>query len=71
MYIIQIKNFFKQINIKKRYEKQILNHNIKKFSFMIKTNLNIFFSIKILIQISQNTKFQMNLISNIKKSIKI
>lgn len=54
MYITQIKNFFKQINIKKSYKKSILDYNIKKFSLIIRVNLNKFFFTKILIQVNQN-----------------
>lgn len=35
IHIIGIKNFFKQTKIKKDYEKQILDYNIKKFGYMI------------------------------------
>ena len=48
MHIIWIKDFFKQTNIKKNYEKQILNYNIEKFSLMVKDNIDIFSSTKIL-----------------------
>lgn len=54
MYITQIKNFFKQINIKKSYKRQILDHNIEKFSLIVKTDLNMFFFIKTLTQANQN-----------------
>lgn len=53
IYIIWIKNFIKWINMKKNYKKQILKHNVDKFSLMIRANLNIFFSTKILIQANQ------------------
>lgn len=50
MLIIWIKKFFKKSNIKKSYEKQILDYNIKKFNLMIKINLDMFFSANILTQ---------------------
>lgn len=70
MYIIQIKNFFKRINISKSYKKQILNHNVEKFSLMIKANLNMFASAKILIWANQNAELQINSVSSRKKNIK-
>lgn len=56
MYITQIKDFFKLINIKNSYEKLILDYNVKKFNLLIKADLNMFFLTKILIQTNQNTK---------------
>lgn len=31
------------MNIKKYYEKQILNYNVKRYNFIVKFNLDIFF----------------------------
>lgn len=42
IYIICIKDFFKWSNIRKSYEKQILNYNVDKFSLIVKANFNIF-----------------------------
>lgn len=50
IYITQIKDFFKQSKIKKSYKKQILDHNIEKFSLIIRDDIDMFFFIKILIQ---------------------
>lgn len=41
--------------MRKSYEKQIINHNIKKFNLIVKANLDMFFFVKTLIQINQNT----------------
>lgn len=48
MHIILIKDFFKYTNMKKAYKKQILYHNIKKFSLIVKIDLKIFFFSKTL-----------------------
>lgn len=69
MHISQIRDFFKQTNIKKGYKKQILDYNIKKFSLIVKANLNMFFSIKILTQAKQNAALQVNSVSSAKKII--
>lgn len=52
IHITWINDFFKQINIKKGYEKQILDLNIEKFNLMIRANLNMFSSTKILIWVN-------------------
>ena len=49
MYIIWIKDFFKETKMKKGYKKQILDYNIEKFILIIRDNINIFSSTKILI----------------------
>ena len=54
IHITWIKDFFKQINMRKDYEKQILNYNIEKFSLMIRDNIDMFSSTKILIQVDKN-----------------
>ena len=46
---IRIKIFFKRTNIIKNYKRQILNHNIEKFSLIVKDNLDMFLSNKITI----------------------
>lgn len=53
----------------KNYKKQTLNYNIEKFNLIIKAELNMFFFIKILTQINQNSEFQVNLVNNAKKII--
>ena len=50
MHITWIKDFFKWTNIKKGYEKQILDHNIERFNLMVKADLDIFASIETLTQ---------------------
>lgn len=67
MHIIYIKNFFKQINMKKNYKKQILDPNIKIFSIIVRDNINIFSSTKILTQSEKNVVLQINSMSNAKK----
>lgn len=49
IYMTWIKDFLKQTKMKNNYKKQILDHNVKKFSFIIKANLSMFSSTKILI----------------------
>lgn len=44
MHITWIKDFFKQTNMKKSYKKQILDQNVKKFSLMVRDDINMFFS---------------------------
>ncbi len=67
MYIILIKDLFKQINMRKSYKKQILDYNIKKFSLMIKNNINKFSSHEILIQANKNIIMQVNFVDSAKK----
>lgn len=38
----------------KTYEKQILHHNIENFDLMVKDDINMFSSIKILTEINKN-----------------
>ncbi len=49
MLIIWIKDFYKQTNMRKSYKKQILDYNINKFSLVIRDDIDMFFSDKILI----------------------
>ena len=56
MHITWIKDFFKRTNIRNSYEKQILDHNIEKFSLIIKADLDMFASAKTLTQANQNAK---------------
>lgn len=69
MHIIWIKDFFKGTTIRKDYEKQILDHNVKNFSLIVKVNLNIFFSTETLTQAKQNGALQVNPVSDAKKII--
>lgn len=45
--IIQIKDLFKQKNMRKYFKKQILDHNIEKINLIVRDDINIFSSIKI------------------------
>lgn len=54
MHIIQIKDFFKWINMRKSYKKQILNHKLKKFSLIVRNDIDIFSFTKVLIEIDKN-----------------
>ncbi len=67
MYIISIKDFFKLINIRKSYKRQILDYNIEKFSLMVKDDINLFSSTKILTQADENVALQVNSVSSAKK----
>lgn len=71
MYITQIKYFFKWTNRRKDYEKQILDHNIKKLNLIVRANLNIFFFTKTLTQANQNAILQINLVTATLKIWKI
>lgn len=52
--------------MRKNHEKQILNHNIEKFSLMVKDDINMFLFTKILIQANKNGVLQINSISGAK-----
>lgn len=67
MHITQIKDFFKQTNIRKNYKRQIIDHNVEKFSLMIKHNIDIFPFIKILINVNHNNILQINSMSSANK----
>ncbi len=67
MHIIWIKDFFKQINIRLDYEKQIFDYNIEKFSLMVRDDIDLFFSIKILTQVDENAALQVNSVNAAKK----
>ena len=53
--------------MRKSYKKQILDYNVEKSSLMVKDNIDIFSSTKILIQASKNTILQINFINCAKK----
>lgn len=55
--------------MRKSYEKQILNDNIKKFNLIIKADLKMFFSAKTLTQANQNAELQVNIVNGAKKRI--
>ena len=67
MHINWIKDFFKRTNMKKGYEKQILGHNLEKFGLMIRADLDMFSSAKILTQADRNAALQVNPVSGAKK----
>lgn len=54
IYITQIKDFIKWINMRKSYEKQILDHNIRKFNLIIRDNIDMFSSIEVLTEVNKN-----------------
>ena len=54
IHITWIKDFFKRTNMRKGYEKQILDHNIEKFSLMVRANLDMFSSAETLTQADRN-----------------
>ena len=54
MHITWIKDLFKWTTMRKGYEKQILDHNVKKFSLMVKADVNMFSSAETLTQADQN-----------------
>ena len=56
MHITWIKNSFKRTNMRKSYEKQILDYNNEKLNWMVKANLNMFVSAKTLTQANQNAE---------------
>lgn len=66
-YIIWIKDFFKETNIRKTYERQILDYNVEKFSLIIRDDIDMFLSTEILTQVDKNTVLQVNSISGTMK----
>ncbi len=67
MHITWIKDFFKRINMRKSYEKQILDHNVEKFSLMVKDDINMFSSTETLTEADKNAELQVNSVSGAKK----
>ena len=53
--------------MRKGYERQIPNHNIEKFSLMVRDDIDMFSSIEILIQVDKNTILQVNSMNDAKK----
>lgn len=53
--------------MRKSYERQILDHNIEKFNVIIKNDIDIFLSTKILTQANKNAVLQVNSMSDAKK----
>lgn len=50
----------------KDYEKQILNHNIEKLSLMVKDEIDMFSTIKMLTAANKNTELQVNSVTSAK-----
>ncbi len=67
MHITWIKNFFQQTNMRKSYEKQILDHKFEKFSPMVRDDIDMFFFTETLIEADQNAVLQVNSVSGAKK----
>ncbi len=67
MHITWIKDFFKQTNMRKDYEKQILDYNVEKFSLMVRDDIDLFSSTEILTQADKNAALQVNSVSGAKK----
>lgn len=70
IHITQIKIFFNQTNMKKSYKKKVLDHNIEKFSLMVRSNLNIFVFAETITQVNQNAQLQVISVSGTKKIMK-
>lgn len=51
----------------KGYDKQILKHKFEKFSLIVKNDIDIFLSTKILMQANKNIVLKVNSISGAKK----
>ncbi len=66
MHITWIKDYFKQTNMRKGCEKQILDYNVEKFSLMVKDDIDLFSSTKILTQADENAALQVNSVSDAK-----
>ncbi len=54
MHITWINDFFKQTNMRKGYKKQILDYNVEKFSLIVRDDIDLFSSTKILTQDDKN-----------------
>lgn len=67
MHITWIKDFFKRTNMRKGYEKQILDHNVEKFSLMVRDDIDMFSSTETLTQADKIAVLQVNSVSGAKK----
>ena len=59
--------------MRKGYEKQILDHNVEKFSLMVKDDIDMFSSTEILTKANKNAVLQINSVSgaeNITENLK-
>ncbi len=70
MHITWIKDFFKRTNMRKSYEKQILDHNVDKFSLMVIDDINMFSFTKTLTEANKNAALQVNSVIGVKKITK-
>ena len=52
--------------MKKDYEKQILDHNVEKFSLMVREDIDMFSSIETIIEADKNAIMQVNSVSGAK-----
>lgn len=52
------------------YEKQILNHYLEKFTWMVKADLDMLSLIKALIQANKNAELQLNSVNGANEMIK-
>ena len=66
MHITWIKDFFKRTKMKKGYEKQIQDHNVEKFSLMVRDNIDMFYSTETLKEDDKNAALQVNAVSAVK-----
>lgn len=55
--------------MKKSFQKQILDHNVKKFCLIVRANLDMLSSAKLLTETNPNAALQITLIRDAKKSI--
>lgn len=53
--------------MRKNYIRQILNHNVEKFSLIVRDDIYIFLSIEIIIQVNKNVILEINSMSDMKK----
>ncbi len=53
--------------MRKTYKRQILDYNVKKFSLIVKNDIDLFFSTKIITQADKTVALQSNSVSGTKK----
>lgn len=70
IHIIWIEDFFKRTNMRKGYEKQILDHNVEKFSLIVRDDIVMFSSTKTFTEADKNATLQVNSVSGAKKITK-
>ncbi len=67
MHIKWIKDFFERANMRKSYEKQILDENVEKFRLMIRDDIDMFSSTHTITEADKNDALQVNSVSGAKK----